>query len=205
MRVGKTAGTAETACCRGSERTRPPDAQPHTDPDPDPDPDPTANRSELPVSFSRFFLAAAAAAASTALATGCVVAPVREPRVVYAPQPIVRPVPMLAEYGRVENIGTVQIAQRPSGAGAILGMVLGGVIGNRFGAGTGRVLATGAGAFGGAVIGNAVEGQQRRDDEVYRVHVRFDNGASRDFDFQRIDDLRVGDPVKFEGGQLHRL
>ena len=199
MSVGKTAVTAEMQCRRGSERTRPPDAQPHTDPDPDP----TANRSELPVSFSRFFLAAAAAA-STALTTGCVVAPVRDPRVVYAPQPIVRPVPMLSEYGRVENIGTIQIAQRPSGAGAILGMVIGGVIGNRFGAGTGRVLATGAGAFGGAVIGNAVEGQQRRDDEVYRVHVRFDNGASRDFDFQRIDDLRVGDPVKFEGGQLHR-
>ena len=202
MSVGKTAVTAEMQCRRGSERTRPADSQPRTGPDP------IANQRELPVSFSRFFLAAAAAAAaaaSTALTTGCVVAPVREPRVVYAPQPIVRPVPMLAEYGRVENIGTIQIAQRPSGAGAILGMVIGGVIGNRFGAGTGRVLATGAGAFGGAVIGNAVEGQQRRDDEVYRVHVRFDNGASRDFDFQRIDDLRVGDPVKFEGGQLHRL
>ena len=145
-----------------------------------------------------------AALASLALLSACVVAPPRE-QVAYAPQPAVRQVPVYAEYGRVENIGYVQIAQRPSGAGAVLGAVIGGVVGNRFGEGTGRALATGAGVVGGAVVGNAIEGRQRRDDEVYRVHVRFDNGSARDFDFQRIDDLRVGDRVKFEGGQLHRL
>ena len=149
-------------------------------------------------------LTTAAALASLALLSACVVAPPRE-RVVYAPQPVSRAVPVYAEYGRVENIGYVQVSQRPSGAGAVLGAVIGGVIGNRFGEGTGRALATGAGAVGGAVVGNAIEGRQRRDDEVYRVQVRFDNGTLRDFDFQRIDDLRIGDRVKFEGGQLHRL
>jgi outer membrane lipoprotein SlyB len=59
--------------------------------------------------------------------------------------------------------------------------------------------------IGGAVAGNAIENRNRRDDEVYRVNVRMDNGSAREFDFQRIDDLRVGDRVKFEGGQLHRL
>jgi outer membrane lipoprotein SlyB len=58
---------------------------------------------------------------------------------------------------------------------------------------------------GGAVVGNAIEGRQRREDEVYRVQVRFDNGSVREFDFQRIDDLTVGDRVKFEGGQIHRI
>lgn len=145
-----------------------------------------------------------AAVSTLAVLTGCVVAPPRE-RVVYAPQPVQRQVPVYAEYGRVENIGTVQIAQRPSGAGAILGAVIGGVVGNRFGAGTGRALATGAGAVGGAIAGNAIENSNRREDEVFRVQVRFDNGAVRDFDFQRIDDLRTGDRVKFEGGQLHRV
>lgn len=139
------------------------------------------------------------------LMTGCVVAPPPREHVVYAPQPVQRPVPVYAEYGRVENIGTIQMSQRPSGAGAVLGAVIGGVIGNRFGGGTGRALATGAGVVGGAVIGNAVEGRNLRDGEVYRVQVRFDNGSLRDFDFQRIDDLRTGDRVKFEGGQLHRL
>ncbi|MEP7100068.1 MAG: glycine zipper 2TM domain-containing protein [Burkholderiales bacterium] len=149
-------------------------------------------------------LSTLAAASLMAVLTGCVVAPPRE-RVAYAPQPVQRPVPVYAEYGRVENIGTIQISQRPTGAGAILGAVIGGVVGNRFGGGTGRALATGVGAVGGAVVGNAVENNNRRTDEVYRVQVRFDNGAHRDFDFQRIDDLRIGDRVKFEGGQLHLM
>ena len=131
---------------------------------------------------------------------------VRQERVVYQqPVPVVRPAPVYAEYGRVENIGYVQISQRPTGAGAVLGAVIGGVVGNRFGGGSGRALATGVGAVGGAIAGNAIEGRQRRDDELYRVQVRFDNGSVRDYDFERIDDLRIGDRVKFEGGQLHRV
>ena len=146
----------------------------------------------------------ATAATLAVLMTGCVVAPPRE-RVVYAMQPMQRPVPVYAEYGRVENIGYIQVAQRPSGAGAVLGAVIGGVVGNRFGSGSGRALATGVGAVGGAIAGNAIEGRNLRDGEIYRVQVRFDNGSVRDFDFQRVDDLRTGDRVKFEGGQLHRL
>jgi outer membrane lipoprotein SlyB len=151
-------------------------------------------------------LSTLAATCGLALLTGCVVAPPpRETRVVYAPQPVARPVPVYAEYGRVEQIGTIQVAQRSSGAGAVLGAVIGGVVGNRFGGGMGRAVATGAGAVGGAVVGDALERGQRRDDELYRVQVRFDNGRVREFDFQRIDDLRPGDRVKFEGGQLHRV
>ena len=149
-------------------------------------------------------LSTLAALSTLALLTACV-APPRE-RVVYTQQPVARyGAPVYAEYGRVENIGVIQVSQRPSGAGAVLGAVIGGVIGNQVGSGTGRALATGAGVVGGAVAGNAIEGRQRRDDEVFRVQVRFDNGGVREFDFQRIDDLRIGDRVKFEGGQLHRL
>jgi outer membrane lipoprotein SlyB len=143
------------------------------------------------------------AVTALALQSGCVVAPPPQ-RVVYAPQPVVRPIPV-AEYGRVENIGYVQMAQRTTGAGAVLGAVIGGVVGNRFGAGGGRALATGVGVIGGAVAGNAIEGRTRREDELYRVQVRFDNGAMRDFDFERIDDLRVGDRIKFENGQVQRI
>ena len=154
-------------------------------------------------------LSAVLCVAALAIVSGCVVAPAREERVVYqpvpAPVPVSRPVPVYAEYGRVERVGYIQISQRPSGAGAVLGAVIGGVIGHQFGRGGGNALATGAGVIGGAVAGNAIEGRNRRDDEVYRVQVRFDNGSVRDFDFQRIDDLRTGDRVKFEGGQLHRL
>ena len=140
-----------------------------------------------------------------ALVTACAVPVQRDDRVVYSQGPTSRPVPVYAEYGRVENVSYVQTSSRPTGAGAVLGAVLGAVVGNQFGSGTGKALATGAGAVGGAVAGNAIEGRTRRDDELYRVQVRFDNGSVREFDFQRIDDLRTGDRVKFEGGQLHRI
>ena len=149
-------------------------------------------------------LSTLATVSTLAFLSGCVVAPPRE-RVVYAPQPVQRQVPVYAEYGRVENVGYVQVSQRPSGAGAVLGAVIGGVVGNRFGGGMGRAVATGVGVVGGAVVGNAIENRNVREGEVYRVQVRFDNGSVREFDFERIDDLRNGDRVKFEGGQLHRL
>ena len=148
-------------------------------------------------------LSAVLCVATLALSSGCVVAPAREVRV--APAPVATPVPVYAEFGVVRSIEIIAIASRNNAGGAVLGAVIGGIIGHQIGGGTGNVLATGAGVIGGAVAGNAIENRNRRDDEVYRVNVRFDNGNVREFDFQRIDDLRTGDRVKFEGGQLHRL
>jgi outer membrane lipoprotein SlyB len=110
-----------------------------------------------------------------------------------------------AQFGQVNRIDVIPAAQRTSGGGAVLGAVIGAVIGRQVGSGMGRAVATGVGAVGGAVAGNAIEAHQRRDNELFRVGVRFDDGAYREFDFQRIDDLQVGDRVKFEGGQVHRL
>jgi outer membrane lipoprotein SlyB len=78
------------------------------------------------------------------------------------------------------------------------------VLGNQIGGGNGRTAATVAGAVGGAAVGNQVERRNKRDDEVYRVSVRLDNGSIEQFDYQRIDDLRVGDRVKVQDGQVHR-
>lgn len=113
--------------------------------------------------------------------------------------------PQYAQYGQVSRVDVVPVAARTSGAGVVLGAVLGAVVGNQIGAGTGRAVATGVGAVGGAVAGNAIERRTKRDDELYRVSVRFEDGSNREFDFQRVDDLRVGDRVKYEGGQLYRL
>lgn len=152
---------------------------------------------------------AVAALASLSMLAACASGPFSQnEQTAYSPDPVDPGTRVYAEYGRVENIGTVQVAQRggDSGVGAILGAVIGGVVGNRFGAGTGRALATGAGVVGGGLAGNAIEkNHDRRDGEVYRVQVRFDDGSVRSFDFQRIDDLRVGDRVKFQDGQIHRV
>ncbi len=140
-----------------------------------------------------------------ALVTACSSAPRRDANAMQAPYPASRQASPYTEYGRVENISSVQLASRNNAAGAVLGAVVGAVIGNQIGSGSGKALATGAGAIGGAVAGNAIQNRDRRDDEVFRVSVRFEDGSVRDFDFQRVDDLRVGDRVKFEAGQLHRL
>ena len=131
-------------------------------------------------------------------------APIYSSQPVYTQQPGYSQSNAYVQYGQVRAIEVVPVEARTSGGGAVLGAVLGAVVGNQFGSGTGRAAATGVGAVGGAVAGNAIEKRQRGDNEAYRVSVRFEDGSVRDFDFQRIDDLRVGDRVKWEGGQLMR-
>jgi len=96
-----------------------------------------------------------------------------------APTPVYARSAPYSDYGVVRAIEVVPVSSRPSGAGAILGAIVGGV------------------------VGNAIEKRTRRDDEVYRVSVRFEDGSIRDYDYQRIDDLRVGDRVRLVDGQLH--
>ena len=147
-------------------------------------------------------LSAPLCAVSLALVTACSTGPRRDERVVQQ-DPAYRS-QGYAEYGQVRNIAVIPTAARTSGGGAVLGAVIGAVIGNQIGAGTGRGVATGLGAVGGALAGNEIEKRRRGDDEVYRISVRLDNGSVREFDYERIDDLRVGDRVKIEGGVLHR-
>jgi len=110
----------------------------------------------------------------------------------------------VAQYGYVSGIEAVPVASRTSGGGALLGGVVGAVIGNQIGHGSGRAAATGVGAVGGALIGDSMERRNRNDGEFYRVSVRFDHGNVGQFDYAQIDDLRVGDRVRAEGGQLYR-
>jgi outer membrane lipoprotein SlyB len=109
------------------------------------------------------------------------------------------------QYGSISSIDLVPVASRSSGGGAVLGAVLGAVIGNQVGSGNGRAAATGLGAVGGALIGNNIEMRRKSESEIYRVGVRYDNGRLGQFDYQRIDDLQVGDRVRVEGGLLHRV
>ncbi len=60
---------------------------------------------------------------------------------------------------QVCNPEPVAIAPQRSGAGAALGAVAGGAVGNALGHGSGRAVATMIGIFGGAVLGDQIEGQ----------------------------------------------
>ena len=65
-------------------------------------------------------------------------------------------VPMTVAQRVCSNERQVVPAQQ-TGAGSVLGMIAGGVIGNTIGGGSGRALATGVGAVAGAVVGNQIE------------------------------------------------
>ncbi|WP_310625760.1 glycine zipper 2TM domain-containing protein [Limnohabitans sp.] len=59
---------------------------------------------------------------------------------------------------QVCNNQQVVIDGQKSGAGAAMGAIAGGAIGNQIGNGSGRALATMAGIFGGAIMGDKIEG-----------------------------------------------
>lgn len=73
---------------------------------------------------------------------------------------------------------TVYSTGRPSsGAGAVIGAIAGGLLGNTIGGGSGRAVATGIGAIGGAIVGDRVEAGQPGYQNVQRcsTQTRYDS------------------------------
>ena len=145
----------------------------------------------------------AAAASALALLTACSSQPQRSQPTAFPSTPSMGQSNTL-QYGNVSNIELVPMSTRSSTGGAVLGAVIGAVVGNQIGCGSGRAVATGVGAVGGAVIGSNIA-RNRADNEVYRISVRMDNGGTAQFDYERVDDLRIGDRVRVEGGQILRV
>ena len=113
------------------------------------------------------------------------------------------------EYGQIANIEVVRSETRgaaPSGGGAVAGGLIGGVVGNQFGSGGGRAAATALGLVGGALLGNNIEANNNapRANESYRISVQTERGGYRAFDVPTPGDLRVGDRVVINNGQISR-
>ena len=114
------------------------------------------------------------------------------------------------EYGRINNVEVIR-TQEPTkgpGLGAVIGGVAGAVVGSQIGSGNGRTAATVIGAVGGAVAGNAIERSRTANPaagESYRVSVQLDNGTLHFYDVASYGDLRIGDRVRIENGQLYRV
>lgn len=122
-----------------------------------------------------------------------------------APPPA--PTSYSTEYGVVRDIALVdaRAGSGTTGAGAVIGGVLGAVLGNQVGGGVGRVAATGVGAVGGALAGNAIEGRRAAaQGEAYRVDVQTERGEIRSFYYNDVNGVRVGDRVRIENNQLFR-
>ncbi|WP_299257073.1 glycine zipper 2TM domain-containing protein [uncultured Kushneria sp.] len=81
-------------------------------------------------------------------------------------------------YGTVTGVRPVTIQagnENDSGLGGIGGAVLGGLLGNQFGGGSGRVLTTAVGGIGGAIAGSKVEDRANQV-SAYEIQVRTDSG-----------------------------
>lgn len=59
---------------------------------------------------------------------------------------------------QVCNQENVAVQGNKSGAGAVMGAIAGGAVGNQIGGGSGKAAATALGIFGGAILGDKIEG-----------------------------------------------
>ncbi|MBX3587974.1 MAG: glycine zipper 2TM domain-containing protein [Ramlibacter sp.] len=161
-------------------------------------------------SRTRFISATSLLALTAALAACGTPQPPAEQVVTYPSSPVAYPnqPANYVEYGRVSNIEVIRTEEKGkgSGAGAVIGGIAGAVIGHQIGGGTGRDLATAAGAIGGAVVGNNVEKRNKTEThETWRVSIQVDRGGYRAYDVDSAANLRVGDRVRIENGQIYRL
>ena len=104
--------------------------------------------------------------------------------------------PVCTVCGRVESVQALQHAAPATGVGAVAGGVLGAVVGNQIGKGSGRTAATVLGAVGGGYVGHTVE-QRTRTQTAYEVRVRMDDGSVRRF--TRSQPVPEGAPVRLDG------
>ncbi|MFJ2990399.1 glycine zipper 2TM domain-containing protein [Collimonas sp. NPDC087041] len=111
--------------------------------------------------------------------------------------------PRRDNYGVVDAIDVVNTPSQGIG-GAVVGGVLGGVVGHQIGHGNGNTLATIAGVVGGAVAGNQLEQRASPGTTSYNVRVRMNNNGFQTISVSNPGDLRVGDRVRIDNGQISR-
>ncbi len=117
------------------------------------------------------------------------------------------PSPAYTEYGRVTNIETLQGSagggNRPNVTNAVIGGILGAVVGNAVGHNT-------TGAVLGGVAGAAVGSQVNKGpgtaptNTIYRFTIQTDGGTMRTYDVGNAGDMRTGDRVRIENGVISR-
>lgn len=110
---------------------------------------------------------------------------------------------LCAECATVVDVHSEHREGKASGLGAVGGALLGGVLGHQVGGGTGKKIATVAGAAAGGFAGNSVEKSQTAR-EVWMVRVSYPDGDKRSFEFDHRPDFRVNTVVRVRDGVLER-
>ena len=145
--------------------------------------------------FTSDVVTQAAALVAAAILTGTVYA--QAP----AAAPSAAPAARCTDCGVVQSVWFTEEKGKTSGVGMVAGGVLGGVLGHQIGGGTGKTVATIAGAAGGAYVGNKVE-QNRNTKGMWNVSIKMDGGQQRTFVYTNQPTVQQGDRVKLlDGGR----
>lgn len=124
-----------------------------------------------------------------------------------AQAPAPRPV-ACADCGTVEAVTPVQrqgdvngvaVGNTTIGLGTVAGGVVGGLLGNQVGGGSGKTAMTVLGVAGGAFAGNQIEKNMKKV-TVYQVRVRMNDGSTRNVEVS--SSIPVGSRVIVEGKNL---
>lgn len=106
--------------------------------------------------------------------------------------------------GKVVGVRMDERGGDASPLGVVGGGAVGALLGNQVGSGSGRTLATVAGAVGGAYAGKKLS-EKHNSQKIWTVDVQYDNGRRNAFQFDRDPGLQRGDRVKNASGSIMRL
>lgn len=106
--------------------------------------------------------------------------------------------------GKVTNVSVRDQKGGSNALGVIAGGAAGALLGNQVGGGSGKTIATVAGAVGGAYAGKKIQ-ENMGSAKVWTVEVQYDNGERRSFDFNQDPGVQRGDRVKNAGQSIMRI
>jgi outer membrane lipoprotein SlyB len=110
---------------------------------------------------------------------------------------------LCADCGRVLSVSSREKDGESGAVGLLAGGAAGALLGNQVGSGTGKDLATLAGAVGGAYAGKKIE-EKARSHTVWTVAVQFQDGSQAQYEFAQDPGFKSGDAVKKSGNSVVR-
>jgi len=105
--------------------------------------------------------------------------------------------------GTVTAVTQVKRKGQGGAAGVVGGAVVGGVLGNQIGGGTGNTIATVGGAVAGGFLGNEVQ-KKLTSKKVWVTTVKMQDGSTKTFEQEPAPPWAVGNVVKVDGATLTR-
>ncbi len=117
------------------------------------------------------------------------------------PQPEPARAPVCDNCGIVASVDAIKLKGEGSGLGAVAGGVVGGLLGHQVGGGTGKKIATVAGAAGGAYAGHQAE-KHLKSTVRYDVTVKMDDGTTQTFSYDAQPAFQAGSKVRVVNGTL---